>query len=279
MVRDRLSWMRFCGLGAGDRVPDENTLRDFREALIRAKAPDEAFERLDRAISKVGYIPIGGQFLDVTLVAAPRQRNTDDEKAAIKNGKTAQEIWSNKPARAARKDTSARWTVKFAKAKTKGDGTPQIDIAIPSFGYKNHISIDRRHGIIRRQKASDAATHDGARLREGLIDSNNTASDVRADTACRSRANEEFLETTGKGSRIHHEKPKGKPMPERTVQANAKKSRVRARVEHVFAERKDRMGLFIRTIGIARAEATITLANMTCNMKRWCWLNRQNASV
>ena len=34
MVRDRLSWMRFCGLGPGDRVPDVNTLRDFREALI-----------------------------------------------------------------------------------------------------------------------------------------------------------------------------------------------------------------------------------------------------
>ena len=33
------------------------------------------------------------------------------------------------------------------------------------------------------------------------------------------------------------------------------------------------MGLFIRTIGIARAEATITQANMVYNMKRWCWLD------
>ena len=33
------------------------------------------------------------------------------------------------------------------------------------------------------------------------------------------------------------------------------------------------MGLFIRTIGLARADAIVTLANMAYNMKRWCWLN------
>ena len=29
LVRDRLSWMRFCGLGPGDAVPDENTPKGF----------------------------------------------------------------------------------------------------------------------------------------------------------------------------------------------------------------------------------------------------------
>lgn len=164
MVRDRLSWMRFCGIGPADRVPDANTLWDFREALIKSKALDKAFERLDQAITSAGYLPMGGQFIDATLVAAPRQRNTEDEKAAIKEGKTAREIWPYKPAKAAQKDTSARWTVKFSKAKPKDDGTEQIDIAIPMFGDKCHISIDRKHGIIRREITSDAAAHDGARL-------------------------------------------------------------------------------------------------------------------
>jgi transposase, IS5 family len=36
---------------------------------------------------------------------------------------------------------------------------------------------------------------------------------------------------------------------------------VRARVEHVFAHQKGKMGLFIRTVGIKRAEAKISLAN------------------
>jgi IS5 family transposase len=277
MVRDRLSCMRFCGLGPGDRVPDENTLWDFRETLIKARALDKAFERLDGTISQAGYLPMGGQIIDATLVAAPKQRNTDGEKAAIKEGQGASEIWPDHPAKAAQKDTSARWTVKFAKAKPKDDGTPQIDIAIPFFGYKSHISIDRRHGIIRREKTTDAAAHDGARLREGLIDPANTASDVWADTAYRSAANEAFLEKAGKTSRIHRKKPRGKPMSRTVAKGNATRSKVRARVEHVFAEQKDRMGLFIRTIGIARAAATITLANMAYNMKRWCWLEGRSA--
>jgi IS5 family transposase len=273
LVRDRLSWMRFCRLGPGDAVPDANTLWDFREALIAARALDRLFQRLERAINAAGYLPMGGQIVDATLVAAPRQRNTDGEKAAIKAG-TIPEPWKDKPAKLRQKDRDARWTVKVSKARLKDDGTAQIDIAIPVFGYKSHVSIDRRHGIIRRHKTTDAAAHDGARLREGLIDPANTGSSVWADTAYRSAANEAHLNKAGKVSRIHRRKPKGKPMPKAVARANAAKSKVRARIEHVFAEQKSRMGLFIRTIGIARAEATMTLANMAFNMKRWCWLDR-----
>ncbi len=73
--------------------------------------------------------------------------------------------------------------------------------------------------------------------REGLIDLNNTASDVWADTAYRSAENETFLASIGKVSRIHHRKPKGKPLPKRTAQANAAKFAIRAHVEHPFALR------------------------------------------
>ncbi|MFC2254891.1 hypothetical protein ACETRX_35280 [Labrys portucalensis] len=55
------------------------------------------------------------------------------------------------------------------------------------------------------------------------------------------------------------------------------KSKIRAHVEHVFTEQEDHMGLFIRTIGKIRAEATIIMANITYNMKRWCWLDRTSA--
>lgn len=104
----------------------------------------------------------------------------------------------------------------------------QVDIAIPVFGYKSHISVDRRRGLIRRHKVTDAAAADGARLREGGIDKNNTASSVWADSAYRSRANEEFLEQHGKVSRIHRRKP----MARHVARANGLKSKVRARVEH-----------------------------------------------
>ena len=193
LVRDRLSWMRFCGLTIADPVPDANTLWDFREALIKAGALDRLFTRLDQAIKDAGYLPMSGQIVDASLVAAPRQHDTDAEKEAIKAGRSASEIWPDEPAKAAQKDTDARWTLKTSKGRIDADGTVKRDIAIPAFGYKSHISIDRRHGFIRRQKVTDAAAHDGARLRDGLIDPTNTASDVWADTAYRSKANEDFL--------------------------------------------------------------------------------------
>ena len=65
------------------------------------------------------------------------------------------------------------------------DRMPRVDLAIPAFGYKNHIGIDRRHRLIRRWTVTDAARHDEALLPE-LIDTSNTAGDVWADTAYRS---------------------------------------------------------------------------------------------
>ena len=198
---------------------------------------DKLFDRLDRAIQDAGYLPMGGQIIDATLVAAPRQHNTDGERSAIKAGEIP-EGWKDQPAKLRQKDRDARWTVKFSKAKPKDDGAPQIDIAIPVFGYKSHVSIDRRHGVIRRGKTTDAAPHEGARLREGLIDPANTASDVWADTAYRSATNERFLDKAGKVSRIHHKKPRGKPMPQAIARANANKSKIRAHVEHVLLSRR-----------------------------------------
>jgi hypothetical protein len=40
---------------------------------------------------------------------------------------------------------------------------PQVDLAIPAFGYKNHIALDRADGLIRKWTATHAAAHDGFR--------------------------------------------------------------------------------------------------------------------
>jgi IS5 family transposase len=134
------------------------------------------------------------------------------------------------------------------------------------------ISTGRRHGVIRRGKITAAAARDGARLRDGLIDPNNTVSDVWADTAYRSAENERYLADIGRVSRIRRRKPRGRAMLKHHSRANAAKSAVRAYVEHPFAPQKGIMGLVIRAIGLARASAAVTLANMAYNMQRWCWL-------
>jgi len=83
----------------------------------------------------------------------------------------------------------------------------------------------------------------------GLLDKTNTASGIWADTAYRSAANEEFLAKNGLVSHVHRKKPKGRAMPEAMRRTNAAKSKIRSsRVEHVFAEQKDRMDLFIERL-------------------------------
>ena len=273
-LRDRLTWMRFLGLGLGDAVPDANTIWTFREALTKAGAIERLFELFDRQLRAAGYLAMSGQLVDASIVAAPKQRHTKADKQAIKEGRIP-EGWQDKPAKLRQKDRDARWTVKYTKAKPQEDGSkPRVDIAIPLFGYQNHISTDRRHRLIRRWRVTDAAAHAGARLGE-LLDPSNTASDVWADSAYRSKTNEELLEERRLVSRIHRKKPKDRPMAARTARANARKSAVRAHVEHIFAEQKARMGLFVRTIGLARATTKIGLANLVYNMRRLLWLERQ----
>src|SRR6186997_959602 len=117
----------------------------------RYGAVDILFRRFDEALRASGFLAMSGQIVDATIVAAPKQRNTQEEKQALREGRIPAD-WKNKPAKLAQKDRDARWTIKYTKAKPKGDGVPQVDLAIPAFGYKNHIAIGRAHGLIRKWK-------------------------------------------------------------------------------------------------------------------------------
>lgn len=279
MIRDRLSWMRFLGFDLGGPTPDENTIRLFRDKLTASGALKRVMRAFDWQLQKKGYVPMAGQIVDASLVPAPKQRNTDAEKAAIKAGKSAAEIWPDEPNKAAQKDTNARWTLKVGgKVRYRPDGTPLPMIAVPVFGYKSHISIDRRFGFIRESAVTAASAADGRMLKQ-LVTTGNTSSEVWADSAYRSQKNEKWLAGKMLTSRIHRRKPAGKPMPQATARANARKSSIRAAVEHVFAHQKNRFGLFIRTIGITRAEAKLTLANLAYNMDRLIFQERRAAAA
>src|SRR5271165_2270831 len=84
LIRDRLSFMRFLGLGLADTVPDAKTIWGFREALTRARiagrpAIEVVFERFDAVLATAGFLAMSGQIIDASIVAAPKQRNTDGE--------------------------------------------------------------------------------------------------------------------------------------------------------------------------------------------------------
>ncbi len=85
-VRDRLSFMRFLGLGLEDRVPDARTVWLYREGLAQAGMVEALFRQFDGHLARQGYIARGGQILDAAIVPVPTTRNTRDENKAIKAG-------------------------------------------------------------------------------------------------------------------------------------------------------------------------------------------------
>ena len=262
-IRDRISFMRFLGLGLEDAVPDATTVWLFREALAKAGLMKTLFERFNRHLDAKGYIARGGQIIDATIVSAPKQRNTREENETIKAGQTP-ENWEDKPAKSAQKDKDARWTKKHGKSY---------------YGYKNHVDVDRKHKLIRRYAESDAAVHDSQKLDE-LLDKCNTGAEVWADSAYLAAETEATLKAKGYKSRIHRRAVRNRPLSERQQAANTARSRVRARVEHVFADQENAMGgKIVRTIGMARARVKIGMMNLVYNMRRLVQLERMAASA
>ncbi len=127
---------------------------------------------------------------------------------------------------------------------------------------------------MRRYAVSAASVHDSQKLDE-VLDANNTASGVWADSAYRSQEIEEKLAEQGLKSHIHRRGHRGKPLTARQEAANKTRSKVRARVEHVFGNQHNSMGTkLVRTIGIARATMKIGMQNLAYNMRRLVVLER-----
>ncbi len=275
-LRDRLSFMRFAGLALQDVVPDAKTIWLYREQLTRAGALARLFARFDAMLAERGFLAMGGQIVDATVVEARRPRLTKDEKQTLRDGSTPAG-WSK--ARTRQIDRDGRWTIKRGRKAKPPEGAPRqatAEIAVPMFGYKNHLGVDRAHEFIRRFVVTDAARHDGAQL-VSVLDPANTGSGVWADTAYRSKANLELLDRRGLRPEFQRAKPRGRPMPAHIARGNATRARVCSLVEHVFAAETRCMGLVVRCVGLVRATARIMLANLAYNMRRLAWIEGRGA--
>jgi transposase, IS5 family len=258
-IRDRISFMRFLGLGLRSTVPDAKTIWLFRDQLTALGLHEDLFERFDRHLTEQGFAARKGQIIDASIVEAPRQRNTREENKQIKAGQRPAG-WSEPVAR--QKDLDARWVKKNGVAY---------------YGYKNHVSVDVKHKFIRDWIVTDASEHD-SQIFEQLLDPANTSADVWADSAYRSAEKLGRLSELGYREHIQRKGVRGRPLTEREKQGNRTRARVRARVEHVFGIQLQRAGtLLVRTIGIGRARCKIGLRNLTYNLTRFARLRRQCA--
>jgi len=254
-IKDRLSFQRFLGLQLCDTVPDAKTIWHLREELNKAEILDTVFYRFVEQLEKQGIITRSGSIVDATFVDVPRQRNKKEENKEIKEGKIPEE-WEKEENRnkKAQKDIDARW---MTKNKEK------------HYGYKNHIKIDKKSKIITKYRTTSAEVHDSQELKN-LIEKKKDKR-LYGDSAYTGKEVQSCIPKTVL-NRIHEKGYRDHPLTKTQKRNNTAKSRIRARVEHVFAAINHFGGIFIRTIGIKRAEFQIGLMNLTYNLTRFTYI-------
>lgn len=251
-IQDRLSFMRFLGLGMDAKVPDAKTIWLYRNTLAQNGWIDKLFTKFNRHLDKAGLKAQGGQIIDASIVEIPRQRNTKDENDLIKKGETPEE-WKKTPAKLRQKDVDARWTKKNDQNH---------------YGYKNHINVDRKHKLIRVFEVTPAHVHDSQAM-EGLLDKKNRKK-LWADSAYRSGKSAKTLKHKHYENQIHYKSNRNHPTTEFQDKLNKLRSKVRARVEHVFGHMENSMGgNWLRVVGQMRARMKIGMRNLAYNMQRF----------
>ena len=265
-IRDRLLFMRFLGLRMGDRVPDAKTVWLFREHLATHKLTEKLFARFHEQLARQGFVAKGGQMIDATFVEVPRQRNSREENALIKENAIPIE-WGKRcnKHKLAQKDTAARWA-------KKGNET--------HYGFKNHVNVDDEHKLVQSFAVTDAAVHDSQVFDELLahtLDQNGDKRPVYADSAYRSKEQEKKLAQAKIASHIIEKGARNHPLTSEQKAANKGKSKTRGSKEHVFGTQAQMGGHIVRTIGLVRAAVKIGLMNLACNMKRFGQLLKYGA--
>lgn len=157
-INNRLSFMRFLGIGLNEQVLDSRTIWDFENKLVKTELIDEMFFMFDEKLEKEGLITHKETIIDATFVDVPKQRNNHEENKIIKNGEIPEE-WE-KPENApklAQKDVDACWEKKNNETH---------------FGYKDYVKCDSDSKLITHCAVTNVTVHDNRRSTMLLDDTN-----------------------------------------------------------------------------------------------------------
>jgi len=249
-LRDRLSFLRFVRLGLGDAVPDSRTIWLYADQLAKADGARALFEAFNRQLAERGLLVKEGVMVDATFVEVPRQRNSREDNAKIKQGDTP-DAWRQQPRKLAQKDVEARWTKKNNQT---------------FYGYKDHVKVGAKTKLILSYTVTPASTHDSQPMLE-LIVSGDSA--VHADSAYTGEKIATDLLAKGVHNYIHEKGSAAAGLTEKQQVANRRKSKTRARVEHPFAFMEKSLGrIYHRCIGLVRNKSQIGLMNLCYNLCR-----------
>ena len=262
-ITDRFSFMRFLGLGIYSKVPDSNTIWNFREQLSKEDSVKKLFDIFHKELTKQGMIINKGKIVDASIIDAPVQRNSREENKELKEGKIPA-AWQDNVQKLSHKDTDAKWVTKNGEDR---------------FGYKNNIKVDSKKKFIDNYNVTDAAVHDSISVKP-VLSKKDRGQTLHGDSAFTGEAFEKAVKKCGMINKIHEKGYRNNPLTEQQKQRNNTKSKIRARVEHIFGHVYQRVGSpIIRTIGIVRAKVKIGLMNLTYNLCRFTYYKRAFAKA
>jgi transposase, IS5 family len=184
---------RFAGLRDSSQILDRTTIWTFKERLIKAGASESVFDAVNRQLARHGYIAQGGQMVDASIVQAPKQSLSREEKAIVVDENAMPAAWS--PPERRQRDLDARGTKKHGKSY---------------FGYKLSVNADKRCKLIRKIKISTASKQDTLHFEDVLAPAN-TCRDIYADKGCVNHRREERLASEGYRMHIQRKGCKDKP--------------------------------------------------------------------
>jgi len=256
-INDRISFMRFLGFGLESRVPDAKTIWLYEDLLSKSEAGKELFDLFFEAIATKGYVTREGSIVDATFIEAPKRKNTKEQRETLKSGEIPAE-WcdADHPQKLMQRDTDATWAKKGNESH---------------FGYKNHPKVDLDSKLITDYRVTTASTND-AKAAEGIFNEQDKA--AYGDSAYPSLELPE-----GVTNMISEKANRNHPLTPEQKKRNHEKSKLRCRVEHVFAGMVQMVGgTYIRCKNLSRAEFNISMLNLLYNMRRIVSLDRMRAA-
>lgn len=231
-ILDRTSFKNFLGIETGDKVPDEKTVWSFRERVTKTGLVEELFEQFTSFLEAQELLFNEGQMIDASFTVAPRQRNTREENKKIKKGE-GDDLWNDKLNKKKPKDIDARWTKKNGET---------------FYGYKNYAKVDTKSKFINTYTVTDASVHDSQTL-DNLLTEKDKDQDLYADSAYTGEEQDKIIEKYEMKNKVHEKGYRNRPLTDEQKASNTKKSKIRARVEHVFGFMKQStQGLVLKSI-------------------------------
>jgi IS5 family transposase len=265
-INDRLSFQRFLDIECGGKVPDCNTIWDFKQALADTHVDRELFNIFNRMLEEKGVIARNGSIIDATFVTVDKRHTTKKDDESLKEGDNPRDLYDSCTERLEKGDIKdegnvyrqtdfdARWTKKGNES---------------FFGYKDHVKCDKDSKIITDFTVTDASVHDSQEL-INLVDNDDNTVDLDSGYVGDALRQTILVKCPKVELNVCSRAYRNRPLSEEEKAINKVISHRRCRIEHIFGYMTRFMGgLILRCHGIKRAYRDICNKNLAYNLKRF----------